>query len=107
MKPLLQAKTMENTLETLYLETGDLSAFPLTYLQGREPLKEEEIALSVLSADSLQKKIGEKSLSPQMDSKFKKWLPAFIKTSPTEGKQLKHYLSLFLIHPFGKPFKYN
>ncbi|MDR4199829.1 FtsX-like permease family protein [Bacillus altitudinis] len=56
----LQAKTMENTLETLYLETGDLSAFPLTYLQGREPLKEEEIALSVLSADSLQKKIGEK-----------------------------------------------
>lgn len=56
----LQSKTMENTLETLYLESGDLSAFPLTYLQGREPLKEEEIALSVLSADSLQKKIGEK-----------------------------------------------
>ncbi|PRS42343.1 ABC transporter permease [Bacillus sp. NMCC4] len=56
----LQAKSKENTLETLYLETGDLSAFPLTYLQGRQPLKNKEIALSVLSSDSLQKKVGEK-----------------------------------------------
>ncbi|MDR0124167.1 MULTISPECIES: FtsX-like permease family protein [Bacillus] len=56
----LQSKTKENTLETIYLETGDLSAFPLTYLQGRQPLKDEEIALSVLSADSLQKKVGER-----------------------------------------------
>ncbi|KPN14156.1 ABC transporter ATP-binding protein [Bacillus australimaris] len=56
----LQAKSKENTLETLYLETGELSAFPLTYLQGRQPLKNEEIALSVLNADSLQKKVGEK-----------------------------------------------
>ena len=55
----LQSKAKDNTLETLYLETGDLSAFPLTYLKGREPLKEEEIALSVLSANSLQKKVGE------------------------------------------------
>ncbi|QLI43933.1 ABC transporter permease [Bacillus pumilus] len=56
----LQAKSKDNTLETLYLETGDLSAFPLTYLQGRQPLKNKEIALSVLSSDSLQKKVGEK-----------------------------------------------
>ncbi|MGE6855885.1 ABC transporter permease [Bacillus sp. FSL K6-2841] len=56
----LQAKSKENSLETLYLETGNLSAFPLTYLKGRQPLKKKEIALSVLSSDSLQKKIGEK-----------------------------------------------
>lgn len=56
----LQAKSKENSLETLYLETGELSAFPLTYLQGRQPLKNDEIALSVLNADSLQKKIGER-----------------------------------------------
>ncbi|MGG5180147.1 FtsX-like permease family protein [Bacillus sp. MM09(2025)] len=56
----LQAKSKENSLETLYLETGNLSAFPLTYLQGRQPLKKKEIALSVLSSDSLQKKVGEK-----------------------------------------------
>ncbi|KRU17485.1 MULTISPECIES: FtsX-like permease family protein [Bacillus] len=56
----LQAKSKENSLETLYLETGNLSAFPLTYLQGRQPIKKKEIALSVLSSDSLQKKIGEK-----------------------------------------------
>ena len=45
---------------TRYLGTGELSAFPLTYLQGRQPLKNDEIALSVLNADSLQKKIGER-----------------------------------------------
>ncbi|MEM5029993.1 ABC transporter permease [Priestia sp. WB3] len=56
----LQAKSKENSLETLYLETGNLSAFPLTYLQGRQPLKKNDIALSVLSSDSLQKKVGEK-----------------------------------------------
>ncbi|WP_342487590.1 FtsX-like permease family protein [Bacillus sp. FSL M8-0266] len=56
----LQAKSKENSLETLYLEAGNLSAFPLTYLQGRQPLKKKEIALSVLSSDSLQKKVGEK-----------------------------------------------
>ncbi|MEH7805574.1 MULTISPECIES: ABC transporter permease [Bacillus] len=56
----LQAKSKENSLETLYLETGNLSVFPLTYLQGRQPLKKKEIALSVLSSDSLQKKVGEK-----------------------------------------------
>lgn len=56
----LQAKSKENSLETLYLETGNLSAFPLTYLQGREPLKKKEIALSVLSSVLLQKKVGEK-----------------------------------------------
>ncbi|XNN69218.1 FtsX-like permease family protein [Bacillus pumilus] len=56
----LQAKSKENSLETLYLETGNLSAFPLTYLQGRQPLKNKEIALSVLSSDSLSKKVGEK-----------------------------------------------
>ncbi|WP_144519838.1 ABC transporter permease [Bacillus pumilus] len=56
----LQAKSKENSLETLYLETGNLSAFPLTYLQGRQPLKKKDIALSVLSSDSLQKKVGEK-----------------------------------------------
>lgn len=56
----LQVKSKENTLETLYLETGELSAFPLNYLKGRQPVKNEEIALSVLNADSLQKKIGER-----------------------------------------------
>ncbi len=56
----LQAKSKENSLETLYLETGNLSAFSLTYLQGRQPLKKNDIALSVLSSDSLQKKVGEK-----------------------------------------------
>ncbi|BBP93405.1 hypothetical protein BsIDN1_70230 [Bacillus safensis] len=38
----LQVKSKENTLETLYLETGELSAFPLNYLQGRQPLKKKK-----------------------------------------------------------------
>ncbi|KIL25414.1 hypothetical protein B4133_3805 [Bacillus altitudinis] len=85
----LQAKTMENTLETLYLETGDLSAFPLTYLQGREPLKEEEIALSVLSADSLQKKIGEKVTLATNGQQVQKMVTGIYQDVTNGGKTAK------------------
>ncbi|MGG2184290.1 ABC transporter permease [Bacillus altitudinis] len=85
----LQAKTMENTLETLYLETGDLSAFPLTYLQGREPLKEEEIALSVLSADSLQKKIGEKVTLATNGQQIQKMVTGIYQDVTNGGKTAK------------------
>lgn len=85
----LQAKTMENTLETLYLETGDLSAFPLTYLQGREPLKKEEIALSVLSADSLQKKIGEKVTLATNGQQVQKMVTGIYQDVTNGGKTAK------------------
>jgi putative ABC transport system permease protein len=41
------------------VELGDLSVFPLTYTEGRAPTAENEIALSVLLANDLGKKVGD------------------------------------------------
>ncbi|MFB8736307.1 hypothetical protein ACEQPO_29650 [Bacillus sp. SL00103] len=61
MKQLSSGKIKgEFIRNTLFRNRQSLSIFPLTYLQGRQPLKKKDIALSVLSSDSLQKKVGEK-----------------------------------------------
>jgi putative ABC transport system permease protein len=43
----------------LKVELGDHSVFPLTYIQGHAPSAENEIALSVLNAKELGKKVGD------------------------------------------------
>jgi putative ABC transport system permease protein len=45
--------------EHIKVELGDHSVFPLTYIQGRIPVAENEIALSVLNANELDKKVGD------------------------------------------------
>jgi len=45
--------------ERLKVELGDHSVFPLTYIQGRAPAAENEIALSVLNANELGKTVGD------------------------------------------------
>ncbi len=49
----------DGTLETLSIETGDFSLFPLDYVQGTAPQKENEIALSYLNAGEMEKQIGD------------------------------------------------
>jgi len=50
----------EGVPESTYVETGDFTAFPVDYLKGEAPLLENEIALSYLSADQLNKGVGDK-----------------------------------------------
>ncbi len=45
--------------ESLPVEVGDLSLFPLAYTKGRPPVGEDEIALSQLAADSLALATGD------------------------------------------------
>lgn len=45
--------------ERIKVELGDHSIFPLTYIQGRAPAAENEIALSALNASELGKKVGD------------------------------------------------
>jgi putative ABC transport system permease protein len=45
--------------ERLKVEVGDHSVFPLTYIQGRAPAAADEIALSVLNAREMGKKVGD------------------------------------------------
>ena len=45
--------------ERIKVELGDHSVFPLTYIQGRAPAAENEIALSVLNAREMGKTVGD------------------------------------------------
>lgn len=44
---------------TIKVETGDFSIFPVTYMDGRAPESEQEIALSAMNAEELGKNIGD------------------------------------------------
>lgn len=56
-----QVKNSESSWDYIYIETGDYSVFPLSYLKGRAPMNEGEIALSYANAsqDGLNKKVGD------------------------------------------------
>ncbi|WP_439876780.1 ABC transporter permease (plasmid) [Bacillus mycoides] len=45
--------------EGIKIELGDHSIFPVEYSGGRAPVAEDEIALSVINADELGKKVGD------------------------------------------------
>ncbi len=49
----------DGTEAGIKVEVGDHSVFPLTYIQGRAPAAENEIALSVLNASEMGKKVGD------------------------------------------------
>ncbi len=56
-----QIQNAEGSWDYVSLETGDFSAFPLHYLEGRAPVGSGEIALSYANAaaDGLNKQIGD------------------------------------------------
>lgn len=49
----------EGKEQKLKIETGDHSVFPLTYASGRRPIQPDEIALSNINADELDKQVGD------------------------------------------------
>lgn len=53
------ARLEDGTEARLKVELGDHSVFPLAYATGRAPLAENEIALSVMQADEMGKKVGD------------------------------------------------
>lgn len=56
-----QVKNAKGSWDYINIETGDFSAFPLNYLEGRAPEGEGEISLSHANAsgDGLNKKVGD------------------------------------------------
>lgn len=57
---IFKAKMEDGTEENLKVELGDHSAFPIAYSEGKAPVQENEIALSSINADELNKKIGDR-----------------------------------------------
>lgn len=53
-----RAKLESGSEENMKVELGDHSVFPIAYSAGRAPAADDEIALSVIYADDLGKKVG-------------------------------------------------
>ncbi|KUO51090.1 MAG: ABC transporter permease [Desulfitibacter sp. BRH_c19] len=49
----------DGTYKNINVETGDFSIFPLEYLSGAAPVRDNEIALSYLNAQELDKAVGD------------------------------------------------
>ncbi|MFJ7732611.1 ABC transporter permease [Lysinibacillus sp. NPDC097231] len=54
-----KVKTDNGSEQGIKIELGDHSIFPVEYSEGRAPVTENEIALSVMNADELGRKIGD------------------------------------------------
>ncbi len=54
-----KAKMDDGSEERIKVEQGDHSVFPLRYSEGRAPATEDEIALSVMNANEMGKKVGD------------------------------------------------
>lgn len=52
-------KNKDGKIENIKIENGNFETFPLTYVKGSAPIKENEIALSVINANELEKSIGD------------------------------------------------
>ncbi len=53
------ARLDDGSVARIKVELGDHAIFPLTYAKGRAPVKEDEIALSVLHANEMGKTVGD------------------------------------------------
>lgn len=49
----------EGTAESLFVTTGNFDIFPIDYVNGKAPVASNEMALSYLSANELEKKVGD------------------------------------------------
>lgn len=79
-----KAKTEDGSEERLKIELGDHSIFPVEYSEGRAPDAEDEIALSVLNADEMGKKVGE-VITLVIDEKEKNFKVSGIYSDITNG----------------------
>lgn len=53
------AKMDDGTQQRIKVELGDLSVFPLSYPTGKAPSSNDEIALSVINAKEMDKRVGD------------------------------------------------
>ncbi|MCL1963924.1 MAG: ABC transporter permease, partial [Firmicutes bacterium] len=55
-----KVQNAEGVYESIKVEVGDFSVFPLEYLSGTAPMTQNEIALSSMNAHGLQKGVGDR-----------------------------------------------
>lgn len=78
------ARMDDGTEERLNIELGDHTVFPVQYSEGRAPGSEDEIALSKLNAEQLEKKVGDR-ITLEFAGKEKKFTVSGIYSDITNG----------------------
>jgi len=70
--------------ETIAIESGDFTLFPLDYVKGDAPIRKTEIALSYLEAKDMDKKVGD-SLNLMVNNRPKEMTVSGIYQDVTNG----------------------
>lgn len=81
---LLDMPLEDGSVGKLKVELGDHLVFPLTYSQGREPIQENEIALSTLNGEELKKGIGD-TIILKVNGKEKRFIVCGLYSDITNG----------------------
>lgn len=79
-----EVKTEEGMTAGIKVELGDHAIFPVEYIKGRMPQRENEIALSVINSDELGKDVGDEIIV-WIKGKEKKLLVSGIYSDVTNG----------------------
>lgn len=85
----------EGLEEILKVELGDHSIFPIEYAKGRAPIKENEIALSQIKAEELNKNLGD-TITLIIDTKEKNLEVCGIYSDVTNGGKLLKLILLMI-----------
>ncbi len=81
---VFKTKTEGGSEESIKIELGDHSIFPVAYSQGRAPAAEDEVALSAINANELGKKVGD-VMTLVMEGKEKNLMVCGIYSDITNG----------------------
>lgn len=68
------------------MELGNHGAFPLQYVDGKLPSRDSDIALSVLYAEEMDKKVGDKMVLLTDKGENSSQFAVFTQTLPMEEK---------------------
>jgi len=79
--------------ENIPLEIGDFSLFPLDYIEGTAPIGENEIALSISAANSIEKSVGDTLEVTCNKDKYDVIISGFYQDITNGGKTAKANIS--------------
>jgi putative ABC transport system permease protein len=79
-----KVKMGDGSIKSLKIELGDHSIFPVNYSKGREPVGEDEIALSTINANEFDKEVGD-VISLVIAEKEKEFIVSGVYSDVTNG----------------------
>lgn len=93
----------DGSKDSINIEVGDFSVFPLSYIKGQAPQQENEIAISYLNASQLEKQVGEVLLVQLGDQKKELVISGIYQDVTNGGKTAK---ASWLPSKGGKPLRH-